>query len=655
MKSRSPTTIDTFRSPVWPVLATVLLVVLAPTACMLWFLTAAMRNEHLAARQRLMDVHRGQATAAREALGQYWSDRLASLEAPADRPAPRRFRALIAAGAFDAVVVCDERGRPAYPPTEAPGPIEASKNDDEWRTAEEAEFGRDDPNAAAQVYAQIAARAEDPSRQARALRDRARCLAKVGRKDQAIALLAEMVEAEAYGGAADARGRLIAPDAAALALRLIGDPNAPPFRRLAAALRERLDDYDGAEMPASQRLFLMGELRRHSGAEAWPAYEAERLAAEYLDGPQQPAEVGRWSRSDTPGVWHIASPSGQAIGLCRRQRLIEDSRQACAAGANLTGIRILVVPPESDTGTSQAFLTLASPGPLAGWRMEVHLLGEDPFAAAAGRQNAVYLWTAGLGVTVIVTLAAVLAGWLSRQMKLARLKNDLIATVSHELKTPLASIRVLIDTLLAGRCRDEQQAREYYGLIARENRRLSRVIENFLTFSRMQRNKIALNVEALNVEELVGEAVDAMAERFERLGCRPAVELPADLPAVRGDRDALVTVLINLLDNACKYTGDDKSIAVRAAASGGQVCLSVTDNGVGLTGRAARRVFDRFYQADPRLSRGAGGCGLGLDIVKFLVEAHGGAVDVASRPGEGSTFTVRLPAEAGHGQVTNDE
>jgi signal transduction histidine kinase len=134
-----------------------------------------------------------------------------------------------------------------------------------------------------------------------------------------------------------------------------------------------------------------------------------------------------------------------------------------------------------------------------------------------------------------------------------------------------------------------------------------------------------------------------MRERFSRPGCRLDVQVAPGLPPIVADRDALVTVLLNLLDNAYKYSGVEKQVTVRAFAEGGYLNLEVADNGIGLSPRATRRVFDRFYQVDQRLSRRAGGCGLGLSIVKFIVEAHGGTVTVSSRLGKGSTFTVRLP------------
>ena len=138
--------------------------------------------------------------------------------------------------------------------------------------------------------------------------------------------------------------------------------------------------------------------------------------------------------------------------------------------------------------------------------------------------------------------------------------------------------------------------------------------------------------------------VYAVREKFQPPGARLEVDLAAGLPKISGDADALTTVLVDLLDNAHKYTGDDKHVILRAHPDGGKVRFEVQDNGVGLSRRAARKVFDRFYQVDQSLSRRAGGCGLGLSIVRFIVAAHGGSVSVSSQPGRGSTFTVSLAA-----------
>ena len=233
-----------------------------------------------------------------------------------------------------------------------------------------------------------------------------------------------------------------------------------------------------------------------------------------------------------------------------------------------------------------------------------------------------------------------------RQIALTQLRNDLVANVTHELKTPLASMRLLVDTLLNSSSLHEQTAREYLQLIAQENLRLSRLIDNFLTFSRMERNKYAFGFKEVPAATIAEGAITAVRERFNVPGCDFKAQVAPDLPAVVADADALVTALVNLLDNAYKYSGEEKRITLRARAENGSVVFAVKDNGIGLSARDTRRVFKRFFQVDQRLSRSGGGCGLGLSIVKFIVTAHHGTVRVESQPGRGSTFTISLPAAA---------
>ena len=180
----------------------------------------------------------------------------------------------------------------------------------------------------------------------------------------------------------------------------------------------------------------------------------------------------------------------------------------------------------------------------------------------------------------------------------------------------------------------------------RENERLTRLIDNFLAFSRMERNKHAFHFEETHIDSIIAAAAESMRERLGSLDNQLNSEIEPNLPAVNADSDALTTVLINLLDNAHKYTGDAKHIVCRAYCDNGLVCLEVRDNGIGLSRRAVKRVFDRFYQVDQSLSRSRAGCGLGLSIVQFIVKAHGGTIGVTSELGKGTTFSVRLPASA---------
>jgi signal transduction histidine kinase len=279
-----------------------------------------------------------------------------------------------------------------------------------------------------------------------------------------------------------------------------------------------------------------------------------------------------------------------------------------------------------------------------GWHVEVYFTDFDIFEKAAGRQTVIYMWAGLLAVAVMVAAGLLAAQTVGKQIKINRLKNDFIATVSHELKTPLASMRVLVDTLLEGNVKGQQQVTEYLQLVSKENERLSRLIDNFLTFSRMERNKQAFEILKTHPAAIARDAAEAVKTKLSVGRCRFEVNIHEDLPEVLADRDAMVTVLVNLLDNAYKYSYDDKHIKLDVSAEDGSVCFRVSDNGIGMSRRAIRKIFNRFYQVDRSLTRRAEGCGLGLSIAKFIIDAHKGSIFVESKTGQGSTFTVRLSA-----------
>jgi signal transduction histidine kinase len=386
------------------------------------------------------------------------------------------------------------------------------------------------------------------------------------------------------------------------------------------------------------------------GEAEFPTLEAEDLAARYIESDPPPLAGGQLlpqgsslRRSGLPDIWQLRSPNGRVLALFSERSIVGDIRSLIAAQALPADVTVEVLPPGAEPSLPPALVSLSLGKYLDGWRLTLHVDDRSLFDAAADKQIVAYLWTGVLVIVVIVIVAGLIAGAIRRQMRLTRLKNDLVATVSHELKTPLSSMRLLVDTLLDDERFDEGKTREYLQLIAKENARLSHLIDNFLTFSRMQRNKRGFNMAETEAAAIANTAVEAVGEKFNAAQCRLDVEVAPGLPRIVADTGALVTVVINLLDNAYKYTEDDKRITLRTYANGAYVCFEVGDNGIGLSRRAAKRVFDRFYQADQRLSRGGSGCGLGLSIVQFIVTAHGGSVSVDSEPGKGSTFTVSVP------------
>ena len=308
-------------------------------------------------------------------------------------------------------------------------------------------------------------------------------------------------------------------------------------------------------------------------------------------------------------------------------RLIDD-KDRCIAGPNRPNYEPLI--------------TVAVGELFPKWKAQVYLKDNDIFESAVRRQASIYIWTGTLVVVLILAAGGFATQAVGKQIRLNRLKNDFIATVSHELKTPLSSMRVLVDTLLEGNYEGQKTAIDYLHLISKENERLSRLIDNFLTFSRMERNKKAFDIGRVSPAEIAQTAAEAVQTKLIKGKCRLDVSIEEGLPDVSADRDAMVTVLVNLLDNAYKYSYDNKQIELRVFGEGSFICFSVKDNGIGMTRRQIKKVFDRFYQADSSLSRQAEGTGLGLAIVKFIADAHKGQITVESKPGTGSTFTIKL-------------
>ncbi|MDB6173184.1 MAG: Integral rane sensor signal transduction histidine kinase [Chthoniobacteraceae bacterium] len=278
------------------------------------------------------------------------------------------------------------------------------------------------------------------------------------------------------------------------------------------------------------------------------------------------------------------------------------------------------------------------------WSVEVWLI-EKTFIDESLRDHVVtYSWMVGISIVAIFSIATAAAAAVQRQLTLDQLKNTSVATVAHELRTPLASMRMLVDTLRQGRYRGPNQLQEYLDLIASENLRLSRLTDNFLTLSRLERNPQALQLQPLSPGHLAEDAVQLLHSRLHEPGVQFELLLEEPLPELAADRDAMLTVLSNLLDNALKYSADPKQISLRVASETASVIFSVTDNGIGIARADRRRIFDPFHQVDQKLTRSRQGCGLGLSLVSQIVAAHGGRTTLVSEPGKGSTFSVSLPS-----------
>ena len=251
---------------------------------------------------------------------------------------------------------------------------------------------------------------------------------------------------------------------------------------------------------------------------------------------------------------------------------------------------------------------------------------------------------------ILAALSLVMAGGvflayrnISREMKLARLKSDFVANVSHELRTPLALIRLYAETLELGRLTAQEKYQEYFRIIREESERLTALINNILDFSRIEAGRKEYEFKETNLAELVRTTLESYRFQIEQNGFAFEENISGDIPPVNVDREAIARSLLNLVNNALKYSTDQKYIAVSLYRSNGSVKLEVQDRGIGIAAAEQDKIFEKFYRCGDPLVHNTKGSGLGLSLVRHIAQAHGGNVSVESVPEKGSKFTIALP------------
>ena len=239
----------------------------------------------------------------------------------------------------------------------------------------------------------------------------------------------------------------------------------------------------------------------------------------------------------------------------------------------------------------------------------------------------------------------------AKEMALAKLKSDFVSNVSHELRTPLALIRLYAETLEMGRIKGEEKSQEYYRIIRKESERLSALINNILDFSRIEAGKKEYDFRETNLAELVRNTLEAYRYQIEQHGFAFEQNISEDVPPLRVDREAIARSLLNLVNNALKYSQGQKFLSVKLYRDNGSIKLEVVDRGIGIPGNEQPKIFEKFYRVGDPLVHNTKGSGLGLSLVRHIVQAHGGQIWVESTPGQGSKFTIALPLNSGVNSV----
>lgn len=517
------------------------------------------------------------------------------------------------------------------------------------RRAEQEEFIRSRFNQAGNLYLECIGETQKPTEQTYARLLRARVLAKSGQTDESLAEYRKVLAVDSQ----------------------IIDEHDIPFRLYAArSLIERGNSYDEvlrlieSEVNARRWLspvetYMVRDLVKKlvefdtedsTRRQAVENYREkilnlislqEKILALQKDFPKL-AMIAQWSgpKQKAESVWILygddkwlvslapALASGQRMAIVVRGQSILES---IAANVRLT------------TGTEFDGDTLGQSFP--GLRLAYMTGNGISTASGWDLQRSFYL--IALLLVLCVTLFGAYFLWrdVGRELRMAEMRSQFIASVSHELKTPLTSIRIFAETLLMGRTKDSQAKTEYLETIVSESHRLTRLLNNVLDFSKIEKGKRTYHKELACLSEIVNTAIQATQYPLRQQDFHLNVQMDEDMPDINVDRDAIGQAILNLLSNAMKYSGESRRIDLRVQKRAGHVVIEVSDQGIGIDAAQQKRIFEKFYRVPSEQNQRIPGTGLGLALVYHIVNAHDGHVEVRSIPGQGSAFSIHLPLE----------
>jgi signal transduction histidine kinase/tetratricopeptide (TPR) repeat protein len=518
------------------------------------------------------------------------------------------------------------------------------------RRAELVEFQKNDPLTASTMYRE-AARSREPALRGAALVRLGRTLRKAGRIQEAL---------EAYGelaalGSAPVSGfpaELLAREARCSALEASGQDDA--LRGEAATFLRDLES-GRWRITRSAYEFRVDEARRWigGGATSQPSFEAlalsnvvEGLVGEWMARPE--ASSGRrtyvtdsqpvlasWKATEDRLTATVAGPEyltslwTEAVGDRKISLALTDSEGQAVFGK-------LPEPPARSVVRTAAVTKLP-------WTL--HVAGTDLVDAASGIAGRQRLLLAGLFIlTVLLVLSSYsIVRAMTKELAVARQQSDFVASVSHEFRSPLTSLRQLSSMLVQGRLASNEQRQRSYEFLGDETGRLERLIEGLLDFGLMEAGETHYRFEEVDAGELVGDIVTAFQRTVTAKGYQVELSLPSAGHRVRADRDALGRAIWNLLDNAVKYSPAHHTVWVDVTPRGSRLGITVRDQGMGIPRAEQRAIFGKFVRGASSREAGVKGTGLGLAMVKHIVVAHGGEIRLESVEGKGSRFTILVP------------
>ncbi|HEU4769365.1 MAG TPA: HAMP domain-containing sensor histidine kinase [Pyrinomonadaceae bacterium] len=405
-----------------------------------------------------------------------------------------------------------------------------------------------------------------------------------------------------------------------------------------------------------------GDQQRTTQSDVLPLYERARMAQSFVDADRKYTFVDRYLFYRLDGL-----PNSQSrfAGVLLTERFVKDDLITGTIEKTLgmyhahdgsPPVAITISDENQRVLYSNAapqdryFVESSFDRPFSNWKAQVGLkntnldeLARNSFLHSAGATVLVLLFLLG---GMALTLRAT-----DREARLAQAKSNFVANVSHELKTPLSLISLFSEILELGRVNNEEKKAEYYRIIRHESLRLNKTIDNILDFSRIEAGRKTYQLVHGDIAEVIEHVLSTHRYQIKNSGFNIQTDIQPDLPSVLLDREAMAQAISNLLDNAIKYSGKVKQISITAKMLESDLCIEIADRGVGIPHAEQAKVFEKFYRVGNGLVHDVKGSGLGLSLVKHIIEAHNGTISVESDVGKGTRFTILLPVAPADAQA----
>lgn len=612
----------------------VVLGLIIPTIAVLWFMLKSFDNEKIAIQENLNLILKSESKNSVDAWVQYWSDLIQQADEAYSSMAPSEtFNELVSLNYVSTAVVHASDIEIGYPNRSFRLKLNTTKSK-KHTEGQKFEFSTNEYQQALNSYQDAYKDTTILTQKVDLLMAIARCHGKLKNLEmaveyyqEALSLFEKSIEKE------DSFTRRLDIDIQIRIIEILSSPNKNSnIETTIKELRKKLNNYKGPRIESRQRLAAMKHLKKLSPNTHLPTLDAEILANSIVSSPEPEKKV------DSLNLVPINSQSGLLTLYAPKEALLKSAYTFFNQRLEKNSFKLVIIP-ASQSSNLEEITRIPLPQPFSDLSILVRWDNENGLQTMLDTKLAIYFWT-GILITIILIFSSIyLVLHFRIQEKSNQLKNNIVATVSHELKTPLTSIRLLVENILASSIELDKNTREYIEIIDRENNRLTHLVDNFLTYSRMERGKHRIFLEPISVTDLVMDSIDTFKSRREMDGTEMSAGCTEDL-WIDADSEMLKTALLNLLDNAWKYSTTPKKISILVHKTQEDVVIRVCDNGIGMSVREQKKIFDRFYRADQHLHRKTEGVGLGLSIVQYILEHHNASISVESKREEGTIFSL---------------